>query len=93
MTVYPGLIDSETHLGLTEIEAEKMTNDLVELSDEIMPQMHVRCVPCRIGVDSGHATTTEFSTPSSRLPTRTLFPGKTPSSSCRAFCDGNADRS
>ena len=41
MTVYPGLIDSETHLGLTEIEAEKMTNDLVELSDEIMPQMHV----------------------------------------------------
>jgi imidazolonepropionase-like amidohydrolase len=41
MTVYPGLIDSETHLGLTEIEAEKMTNDLVEMSDEIMPQMHV----------------------------------------------------
>ncbi len=41
MTVYPGLIDSETHLGLTEIEAEKMTNDLVETSDEIMPQMHV----------------------------------------------------
>ena len=38
MTVYPGLIDSETHLGLTEIEAEKMTNDLVEMSDEIMPQ-------------------------------------------------------
>jgi len=41
MTVYPGLIDSETHLGLTEISAEKMTNDLVERSDEIMPQMHV----------------------------------------------------
>jgi imidazolonepropionase-like amidohydrolase len=41
MTVYPGLIDSETHLGLTEIEAEKMTNDLVEPSEEIMPQMHV----------------------------------------------------
>jgi len=41
MTVYPGLIDSETHLGLTEIEAEDMTNDLVEASDEIMPQMHV----------------------------------------------------
>ena len=41
MTVYPGLIDSETHLGLTEIEAEKMTNDLVEPSDEIMPNMHV----------------------------------------------------
>lgn len=41
MTVYPGLIDSETELGLTEISAEQMTNDLVESSDEIMPHMHV----------------------------------------------------
>ena len=41
MTIYPGLIDSETQLGLTEISAEQMTNDLVELSDEIMPHMHV----------------------------------------------------
>ena len=41
MTVYPGLIDAETHLGLTEIGAEQMTNDLVETSDEIMPHMHV----------------------------------------------------
>jgi imidazolonepropionase-like amidohydrolase len=40
MTVYPGLIDSETRLGLTEISADKMTNDQVELSDEIMPHMH-----------------------------------------------------
>jgi imidazolonepropionase-like amidohydrolase len=40
MTIYPGLIDSETQLGLTEIPAEAMTNDLVELSDEIMPQLH-----------------------------------------------------
>ena len=40
MTVYPGLIDSETHLGLTEIDAAKDTNDLVEPSDEIMPHMH-----------------------------------------------------
>jgi imidazolonepropionase-like amidohydrolase len=40
MTVYPGLIDSETNLGLTEISAENMTNDLVEPSDEIMPHMH-----------------------------------------------------
>jgi imidazolonepropionase-like amidohydrolase len=40
MTIYPGLIDSETSLGLTEISAEAMTNDLVELSDEIMPHMH-----------------------------------------------------
>jgi len=41
MTVYPGLIDSETQLGLTEIPAEEMTNDFIELSDEIMPHMHV----------------------------------------------------
>src|SRR5437763_8019312 len=41
MTVYPGLIDAESHLGLTEISAEEMTNDLVETSDEIMPHMHV----------------------------------------------------
>ena len=40
MTIYPGLIDSETTLGLTEISAEAMTNDMVELSDEIMPHMH-----------------------------------------------------
>ena len=40
MTVYPGLIDSETQLGLTEISAENMTTDLVEMSDEIMPHMH-----------------------------------------------------
>jgi imidazolonepropionase-like amidohydrolase len=41
MTVYPGLIDSETSLGLTEVSAENSSNDLVELSDEIMPHMHV----------------------------------------------------
>jgi imidazolonepropionase-like amidohydrolase len=41
MTVYPGLIDSETSLGLTEISAEAMTNDRIEISDEIMPHMHV----------------------------------------------------
>jgi imidazolonepropionase-like amidohydrolase len=40
MTIYPGLIDSETQLGLTEISAEETSNDLVELSDEIMPHMH-----------------------------------------------------
>jgi len=40
MTIYPGLIDSESSLGLTEISAEATTNDLVELSDEIMPHMH-----------------------------------------------------
>jgi imidazolonepropionase-like amidohydrolase len=41
MTVYPGLIDSEDNLGLTEIPAERSTNDLIEASDEIMPHMHV----------------------------------------------------
>ena len=41
MTVYPGLIDSESYLGLTEISAEDSTNDLIESSDEIMPHMHV----------------------------------------------------
>src|SRR5262249_25488294 len=41
MTVYPGLIDSETHLGLTEISADRTTNDELEASDEIMPHMHV----------------------------------------------------
>ena len=41
MTVYPGLIDSETALGLTEITGEPTTNDLIEPSDEIMPHMHV----------------------------------------------------
>jgi imidazolonepropionase-like amidohydrolase len=41
MTVYPGLIDAETHLGLTEISADRMTDDMIEPSDEIMPHMHV----------------------------------------------------
>ncbi len=41
MTVYPGLIDSESYLGLTEVSAEGSTNDLIETSDEIMPHMHV----------------------------------------------------
>jgi imidazolonepropionase-like amidohydrolase len=41
MTVYPGLIDSESYLGLTEISAENSTNDMIENSEEIMPHMHV----------------------------------------------------
>src|SRR5205823_6786177 len=35
MTVYPGLIDSQTQLGITEISAVEMSNDLAETSDEI----------------------------------------------------------
>jgi imidazolonepropionase-like amidohydrolase len=41
MTVYPGLIDSETNLGLTEVEADRNNNDLSEPGDEIMAHMHV----------------------------------------------------
>jgi imidazolonepropionase-like amidohydrolase len=41
MTVYPGLFDAETHLGLTEVEADANSNDLVETADEIEPHMHV----------------------------------------------------
>jgi imidazolonepropionase-like amidohydrolase len=41
MTVYPGLVDAETNFGLIEVEADRASNDLVEISDEIMPQMHV----------------------------------------------------
>jgi imidazolonepropionase-like amidohydrolase len=41
MTVYPGLIDSETAIGLVEVESDAMSRDLVERSDEIMPNMHV----------------------------------------------------
>lgn len=41
MTVYPGLIDSETHIGLLEIDLDRATNDMVETFDEIMPHMHV----------------------------------------------------
>jgi imidazolonepropionase-like amidohydrolase len=49
MTVYPGLFDAETNLGLTEVEADDASNDLVEKSDEISPQMRV--------VDAFHAET------------------------------------
>ena len=41
MTVYPGLFDAETHLGLTEVASDQNNNDLAETSDEIEPQMHV----------------------------------------------------
>src|ERR1700744_5728123 len=35
MTVYPGLIAPESNLGLSEIESDDASNDLVESSDEI----------------------------------------------------------
>ena len=40
MTVYPGLIDPDTSLGLVEIGSDEYTTDLSEGSDEIMPHMH-----------------------------------------------------
>jgi imidazolonepropionase-like amidohydrolase len=49
MTVYPGLFDAETHLGLVEVESDENSSDLVEKSDEIFPQMRV--------VDAFHAET------------------------------------
>ena len=41
LTVYPGLIDPDTTLGLTEVGSDQNSNDLSEPSDEIMPHMHV----------------------------------------------------
>jgi imidazolonepropionase-like amidohydrolase len=41
MTIYPGLIDSETNLGLVEISGEITTKDTGEPSEEIVPQLHV----------------------------------------------------
>jgi imidazolonepropionase-like amidohydrolase len=41
MTVYPGLFDAETHLGLTEVASDANSNDLAETADEIEPHMHV----------------------------------------------------
>ena len=84
MTVYPGLIDSETYLGLTEICAEQCTNDLIEISDEIMPHMHV--------YDAFHAETelipvrasTGLPTPSSRPHSQDTLPGQDSSSSSTA---------
>jgi imidazolonepropionase-like amidohydrolase len=41
MTVYPGLIDPDSTLGLIEVGADQASNDTSEPSDEIMPHMHV----------------------------------------------------
>jgi imidazolonepropionase-like amidohydrolase len=49
MTVYPGLFDAETQLGLVEVGSDQDSSDLVEKSDEIFPQMRV--------VDAFHAET------------------------------------
>jgi imidazolonepropionase-like amidohydrolase len=41
LTVYPGLIDPDTALGLMEVGSDENSSDLAEPSDEIMPHMHV----------------------------------------------------
>ena len=41
LTVYPGLIDPDTTLGLMEVGSDANARDLSERSDEIMPHMHV----------------------------------------------------
>ncbi len=69
MTVYPGLFDAETHLGLTEVEADENSNDLVELSDEIQPQMRVvdafRAETVRIPVNRINGVTNAIVAPAS----------------------------
>ena len=41
MTVYPGLFDPETNLGLVEVRSDAVGRDLAETTDEIEPEMHV----------------------------------------------------
>ncbi len=69
MTVYPGLFDSETQLGLTEISADDASNDLVETSDEIMPHMHVtdafHAETIRIPINRINGVTTAIVAPAS----------------------------
>jgi len=69
MTVYPGLFDAETNLGLTEVSADENSNDLVETSDEIMPQMHVvdafRAETVRIPVNRINGVTSAIVAPAS----------------------------
>src|ERR1700719_736262 len=38
MTVYPGLVDAETNLGLIEVEADQASNDRTEPSAVMMPK-------------------------------------------------------
>ncbi len=56
MTVYPGLIDSESHLGLTEIEAEQddQRPGRTQRRDHAA-HARGRRLPRRVGADSGHA--------------------------------------
>jgi imidazolonepropionase-like amidohydrolase len=79
MTVYPGLIDSETNEGLVEVEADQNSNDLNEAADEIMPHMHVydafRAETERIPVDRINGVTNVVVAPGSQdtLPGQDIF--------------------
>ena len=70
MTVYPGLFDAETHLGLTEVAADQNSNDLAETSDEIEPQMHVadafHAETVRIPVERLNGITNAIAAPASQ---------------------------
>lgn len=73
LTVYPGLIDAGTHLGLVEVGSVDETNDAVEVG-ELTPQMQVLTAlnpnSALIPVTRVHGVTTVLAEP-----TGGLFPG------------------
>jgi imidazolonepropionase-like amidohydrolase len=77
--VYPGLIDSETNLGLVEVESDRVNSDLVETSEEIFPQMHVydafHAETERIPVDRFNGVTNAIVAPDSEdtMPGQDIF--------------------
>ena len=79
MTVYPGLIDSETNLGLVEVESDRVNSDLVETSEEIFPQMHIydafHAETERIPVDRFNGVTNAIVAPESEdtMPGQDIF--------------------
>ena len=70
MTVYPGLFDAETNLGLIEVGSDENSNDLVEVSDEIQPHMRVvdafRAETVRIPVNRINGVTTAIVAPAAQ---------------------------
>lgn len=79
MTVYPGLIDAETNLGLVEVQSDRVNSDLVEMSEEIFPQMHVydafHAETERIPVDRYNGVTNAIVAPASEdtMPGQDIF--------------------
>ena len=70
MTVYPGLFDAETNLGLTEVGSDENSNDLAETGDEIEPHMRVvdafRAETVRIPVNRINGVTTAIVAPAAQ---------------------------